>query len=365
MPRSGQLRSSGSRRKWWLVGFAAVAGLWQFARKAAPRIAIVAVVVLVAIEFMREWLDDGIRIDPVVVKVVPGNSVLTPELAAQQIAGYLDTIQRSGAAEWKRFHLQQDSPSVNVQIPGTTLTVESIVQELARLIPMRRRVLKVSITPNTSGNGYAAEVVTIAGPASSQDDSCGSGMSHDLAPMFGCIAVKAMSTIDLLHAISYVLDLERRSCAGFVLETGGDPKAALSLQDRNLKALRTLCDFARTRSLTAQLVSANRAQDRPWVPYVYGQLHLARAQVFANFDRQMQIYEYDRAIDRFHEFGNSSKSAGVLPSSALATEMEAMINKGVAFHEVAFELQNAEQQGRRSALREGDGGTGQGEKGLR
>jgi tetratricopeptide (TPR) repeat protein len=313
--------------------------------KVAPTVAVVGVVALVAIEFVREWLDDGIRIDPVVVKVMPGDSVLTPELAAQQIAGYLDAIQRSGAAEWKRFHLQQDTASVNVQIPGTTLTVESIVQEVARLIPMRRRILKVSITPNTGGIGYAAEVVTIAGATSAQDN-CGFPVDPDLAAMFGCIAVKAMSTIDLLHAVSYVLDLERKACADFVHETGSDPK----VQDRNLQALRMHCGFARTRSLTAQLVSQDRAQDRPWVPYVYGQLHLARAQAFARFDRQMQVYEYDRAIDRFREFGGSSKSAGILPSSALATEMQAMINKGVALHEVAVDLQKAEHGNSRDPL---------------
>jgi tetratricopeptide (TPR) repeat protein len=271
-------------------------------------------------EIVRQCRYDGILLEPAVVKVSADPAAPTAEMATQQIAIYVDRIQQTGAREWRTHELSEgDQASVNIQIPGASVSVENVVREIADLFPQNRRVVKTLITPNPSGKGYMGTIVVSGRNASVRAVCRASDAPEALGQMFECLAIEAMKVIEPLFAASYVLSEEQKKCSGFKHDPAkfADPVAAdIALLD----ALRDQCSFAGTRALVSAILERGKAEDRPWVTYIYGKVHLARADAIAPFDKTVQWDEFDRAIRRFEEIKD-----GNMPPSALEAHIKSAL----------------------------------------
>ena len=287
---------------------------------------------LIVYEVGRECLSDDISLEPVIVKAPTGESAPTVEMATQQIATYIDKIQRTGAREWRPRTLDDGGQAINIQIPGSSLTVENIVREIANALPNRRRALKISITARPSGAGYVS-AIAISGGGSPIRATCEADNRPDaLGKMFECLAVEAMKAIDPLFAASYVLSVERGRCAKF------DPKPIpafdhVAEERRRLELLRDACSFGQTRAVVSAIIDRGNKDDQLWVSYLYSKLHLARARAVAKIDPEGQWHEFDQAIARF-----AALSRDKVPASALATQMWAYLRNGLSIQESVLAL---------------------------
>src|SRR5262249_27733860 len=97
--------------------------------------------------------------------------------------------------------------------------------------------------------------------------------------------------------------------------------------------LRDYCSFARTRSLVSTIIDRDRTNDQPWVSYIYGRLHLARADAVAKVDAEAQWYEFDRAIRRFEASQDPQDKQNKLPLTARAIQMATYVKNGVSIQE--------------------------------
>ena len=285
-------------------------------------------------QVVKECRYDGIVMEPVIVKGPAGDGAPTVEMATQQIALYIDKIQRTGVHEWRAHDLaDSESLGVSIQIPGSSLNVETIVRELAGMFPHRRRVLKISITANPAGAGYIGAIaISQDGPpvraTCPSDDKPGA-----LSRMFECLAVEAMKVVDPLFAASYVLSVEKDRCSQFKGGNPSPPVNPVADEQHQLEALREHCSFVDTRAVVASIIVRGRAEDQTWVSFLYSKLHLARARALAKIDAEAQWYEFDRAINRFRAL---SKQA--VPPSALATQLWAYIRNGLSIQESVIAL---------------------------
>jgi tetratricopeptide (TPR) repeat protein len=304
-----------------------VAATWRFVSRGGLPGLVSVVLVIGIVEVARECLSDTILMEPVIVKGPVGGPTI--EMATQQIATYFDKIQRTGAREWRPLAFSEGGQTISIQIPGTPFNVESIIREVASFFPHRRRTLKISITANPSGTGYAA-AVSISRNGSLKRKTCETdNKPGELGTMFECIAVEAMEIIDPLYAASYALSVEGERCARFQPEHLPTTDR-VSEKKRLLETLRDYCSFARTRSLVSTIIDRGRTDDQPWVTYIYGKLHLARADAVAKVDTEAQWYEFDRAIRRFEA---SQDKQNKLPPTARAIQMETYVKNGISIQE--------------------------------
>jgi hypothetical protein len=304
-----------------------IEAIWGIVSKGGL-LALVAIVLVVGVaEVVRECLTETVLLEPVVVKGPVGDGGPTVEMATQQIVTYIDKIQRSGEREWRPHAFAENEQTISIQIPGSSLTVDSIVREIADLFPHRRRVLKVSITASPSGKGYVG-AVTVSGSRSPKRKVCETDMQPGgLGKMFECIAFEATRAVDPLFAASYALSVEEERCARFAPEQLA-PTDPVGDMKRLLQVLRDYCSFSLTRNTVSTIISRYRKDDQPWVSYMYGKLHLARADAVAKVDPEAQWFEFDRAVNRFDEFSHKE-----LPPSAKAFLMEAYIKNFASIHD--------------------------------
>lgn len=289
-------------------------------------LALVAIVfAVVSVQVAHECLSDGLLLEPVVVKGQIGEGGPTAEMATQQIAIHIDRIQRSGAREWRRLSFAENEPTVSIQIPGSSMTLDGLAREIAELLPQRRRVLKVSIAANPSGTGYVAAFVVVRNGTQRRKSCEGGKQPGELGRLFECIAVEAMKSVDPLYAASYVLSIEEERCRRYERERL-PPTDVVSEMQRRLLGLRDYCAFPRTRAMVASIVRRGKAEDQPWVSYMYGKLHLARADALGKLDAEGQRDEIERAINRFDE-----SSPSELPASIRAILIEAYIKNDLSF----------------------------------
>ena len=316
----------------WLTTVRAVF-TWEFAKRVCLVGVVVFVVGVIVLDVVRECRFDGIVLENVVVKAPARDGAPTPEMATQQIATYIDRIQRTGAREWRPHDLDEgEQQTISIQIPGSSLNVESVVREIASLFPHRRRVLKISITANPSGPGYIGAIAVSKDSSTTRATCDADNKPGALGKMFKCLAVEAMKIVDPLFAASSALADEQAQCAAFAPEQL--PAAdVVAEKKRLLVVLRSYCSFARTRELVSTIIDRGQASDQPWVSYIYGKLHLARADAIAKVDPEAQWYEFDRAINRFKEFPQDK-----VPASALAIQMDAYIKNGLSIHESVLTL---------------------------
>ncbi len=315
-----------------------IAGAFDNLRKVAvgAGAALVATIVIGAV--WRELAMGGIVIAPVVVKASDALDAPAPELAAQQIARHLDRIQRAGAEEWRKAHVDDGLRSVDLVIPGAQLSLRGVAREVVALFGLSPRTLRSAISRKEEGE-YSAVVSLVGDHGSMTDCRAQDARAPGLDGIYECIALRALSFADPKVAASFVLHRERKECralnAGVSLGTRDLHREELRIRNR-----RENCSFRETRNLIAQILSRGRKDDLPWIPYIYGQIHLARAlalrdlrppQSAAEIDvvLQQQLSEFDQAIGRFRE------SQQRLPesSSAIAVLMDAHLAKATAIHE--------------------------------
>jgi tetratricopeptide (TPR) repeat protein len=299
--------------------------IWGIISRGGLLALVVIVVAVVGVQVAHECLSDGLLLEPVVVKGQVGEGGPTAEMATQQIAIHIDKVQRSGAREWRRLSFAENEPTVSIQIPGSSMTLDGLAREIAELLPQRRRILKVSIAANPSGSGYVAALAVSRNGRLRRKTCEVDKQPGALNRMFECIAIEAMKTVDPLYAASYVLSIEEERCRRYEREWLA-PTDAVSEMTRRLQVLRDYCAFPRTRAMAASIVRRGNEADRPWVSYIYGKLHLARADAVAKADAEGQRDEINRAIRRFGE-----SSPGDLPASARAILMEAYIKNDLSF----------------------------------
>jgi tetratricopeptide (TPR) repeat protein len=317
-------------RSSWLTKVADTAGVtWELIKKGCLFGIGVFIVGLVVYDVVRECRFDGIVLENVVVKGQAADSGLGTEMASQQIATYIDRIQRTGAREWRPHDLDEGKPqqTVSIQIPGSSFNVESLVREIASLFPHRRKALRISITANPNRTGYVAAIAISANGSTMRATCEADNKPGSLGAMFECLAVEAMKTVDPLFAASYMLSVEQAQCSRFRPEQVAAINPVADKQ-RLLEVLRDYCGFERTRTMVSAIIDRGNPDDQPWVSYIFGKLHLARADAIAKVDAEAQWYEFDRAISRFREFPQDK-----VPASALAIQMDAYIKNGLSIHE--------------------------------
>jgi tetratricopeptide (TPR) repeat protein len=139
-----------------------------------------------------------------------------------------------------------------------------------------------------------------------------------------------MSVIDPKVAASHVFHEEQKQCGGIDAGQPAEAQADMVLREQNrIVNRRKLCRFDRTRDLIAETLKRGRPEDLPWVPFVYGMVHLARGAALAGIDPAEQLGELDQAIGRFLDAQQRMQSS----PSAIAHLFEAYVKKGTLIHE--------------------------------
>jgi tetratricopeptide (TPR) repeat protein len=301
-------------------------------RKAVISLGITIAVGILVVVVIREVYREGIAIDPVIIQVASASDAPKPELAAQQIAKNIDLVQRAGLSEWRKLYVDQAPSPIDLQIPGAPLTLRTGIREIAELFGISRSTIRVTIVSRKEPDGYLASI-TLANDHSVQATCQADLVANAMDKLFECIALKAMTMIDPKVAAAYVFQDEERRCGS--LDAGQSLGAGpLAREERRIVNRRQRCEFEGTQQLIVKVVERGRAEDLPWVPYISGKVHLARAKALAGIDWPQQLGELDQAIGRFAD------SVNRLPNSATAVAVliDAYVQKGISIHEATAGL---------------------------
>lgn len=308
-------------------------------RKVTVSLAVVFGVSVVAILVLREVSKEGIVVEPVVVQLPDLKAAPTPDIAAQHIAASLNLIQNAGVAEWQRLYVDQSTNPIDLQVPGAPLTLRASIREVAALFGFTRPTIRASLALRRQPAGFVGSVSLVGEPgarATCEAANIPSGVDEVLE----CLALSVMTLRDPKVAALHVFRAEEKACNN--LDTAQAPDASdVAREERRIRNRRERCAFERTQALIARTLESGRAADLPWVPYVFGLVHLARAAALAGIDRAQQLGELDQAIGRFND------TLGRMPSSptALAVLIDAYIRKGVSIHETTRGMAWTEDRG--------------------
>ncbi|MPZ33772.1 MAG: hypothetical protein GEV13_22745 [Rhodospirillales bacterium] len=305
----------------------------ELVRKVTVSVAVTIGVVLVVVLVFREvWWKDGIVVEPVIVQLPDRKDAPTSELASQQIAKYIDFIQKAGVGEWRKLYVDQSSNPIDLQVPGAPLTLRASVRELAAIFGVTRPTVRASVVLRREPAGYLASV-SMAGEMGARATCEAADTPSAIDEILECVALRAIGFIDPKVAASYVFRTEEKTCNNLDGPQPSEATGALR-EERRIKNRRERCSFAKTQMVIAAILERGRPEDLPWVPYVFGRIHLARAAALAGIDRAQQLSELDQAIGRFGE------SLSRIPDSptALAVLIDAYVRKGVSIHEVSTKL---------------------------
>src|SRR5260370_1309036 len=149
-----------------------------------------------------------------------------------------------------------------------------------------------------------------------------------LDAVFECIALSAITFHDPKVAASYVFQREQAECRALDADVVPD-MADLQREEHRIQNRRLRCSFDDTQELLAKVLDSGRKVDRPWVIYLYGQIHMARSAALAGLGLQQQLSELDQAIARFRDL---QKLMSTSPT-AIAILMGAYLDKGIAIHQ--------------------------------
>jgi tetratricopeptide (TPR) repeat protein len=302
-------------------------------RKATVSVAVTIGVGLVVVLVFREVWKDGIVIEPVIVQLPDLKGAPTSDLASQQIAKHIDYIQKAGVSEWRKLYVDQGSNPIDLQVPGAPLTLRATVRELAALFGVMRPTIRASVVVRREPAGYQASV-SMAGEMGARTTCEAADTPAGIDEILECIALSAIGFIDPKVAASYVFATEQRACGN--LDTAvPDDVAGVAREEWRIRNRRDRCSFEKTQAVISRILERGRPEDLPWVPYVFGRIHLARAAALATIDRAQQLAELDQAIGRFGE------SLRRMPDSptALAVLIDAYVRKGVSMHEATTNQQ--------------------------
>lgn len=305
----------------------------EVVRKVTISAAVVGGVCLVVVLVFREvWWKEGIVIEPVIVQLPDLKGAPTSELASQQIAKHIDFIQKAGVSEWRKLYVDQSSNPIDLQVPGAPLTLRASLRELAAMFGVTRPTIRASVVVRREPAGYVASV-HMAGEMGARATCEAADTPSGIDEILECVALSAIGFIDPKVVASYVFHTEERTCNN--LDIAQPPDATgVTREERRIKNRRDRCSFEKTQIVIARILERGRSEDLPWVPYVFGRIHLARAAALAGVDRAQQLSELDQAIGRFGE------SLGHMPDSptALAVLIDAYVRKGVSIHEATTNM---------------------------
>lgn len=304
--------------------FERVANWFDGLRKVLVAAGVGAIVVIVLAAIVRELAMGGIAIDSVVVKATDAPDAPTPELAAQQIARQLDRIQRSGVQEWRRLHVDDGVRPVDLQIPGAPLSVRNLAREVVALFGLAPVTLRSALTRR--GDGKYAAVMSLAGDHGSMAN-CPTEGDDTLDAIYECIAVSAIAFIDPKTAASYMFQREQAECKE--LDAGLADMPDLHREQHRINNRRDRCSFRQTQKLIAKMMSSTNEADLRWVPYIFGQIHMARARALVGAGLQQQLSEIDQAIGRFRDSQRQMQDS----PTAVAVLMKAFLLKGIIIHQ--------------------------------
>jgi tetratricopeptide (TPR) repeat protein len=304
--------------------FERVANWFDGLRKVLVAAGVGAIVVVVLAAIVRELAMGGIAIDPVVVKATDTPDAPTPELAAQQIARQLDRIQRSGVQEWRRLHVDDGVRPVDLQIPGAPLSVRNAAREVVALFGLAPVTLRSALTRR--GDGKYAAVMSLAGDHGSMAN-CPTEGDDTLDAIYECIAVSAIAFIDPKTAASYMFQREQAECKE--LDAGLAEMPDLHREQHRINNRRDRCSFRKTQKLIAKMMGSTNKADLRWVPYIFGQIHMARAKALVGAGLQQQLSEIDQAIGRFRDSQRQMQDS----PTAVAVLMNAFLLKGIFIHQ--------------------------------
>ncbi|HLM13946.1 MAG TPA: tetratricopeptide repeat protein [Reyranella sp.] len=304
--------------------FERVANWFDGLRKVLVAAGVGAIVVIVLAAIVRELAMGGIAIDPVVVKATDAPDAPMPELAAQQIARQLDRIQRSGVQEWRRLHVDDGVRPVDLQIPGAPLSVRNAAREVVALFGLAPVTLRSALTRR--GDGKYAAVMSLAGDHGSMAN-CPTEGDDTLDAIYECIAVSAIAFIDPKTAASYMFQREEAECKE--LDAGLADMPDLHREQHRINNRRDRCSFRKTQKLIAKMMSSTNKADLRWVPYIFGQIHMARAKALVGAGLQQQLSEIDQAIGRFRDSQRQMQDS----PTAVAVLMKAFLLKGIIIHQ--------------------------------
>lgn len=308
--------------------FERVANWFDGLRKVLVAVGAGAIVVIVLAAIVRELAMGGIAIDPVVVKATDTPDAPTPELAAQQIARQLDRIQRSGVQEWRRLHVDDGIHAVDLQIPGAPLSIRGAAREVVALFGFAPVTLRSALTRRNDRGGYSA-VMSLAGDHGSMANCPGENLVDDtLDNIYECIAFNAIAFVDPKTAAAYMFKREQAECKG--LDSGlAQTMPDLHREEHRINNRRERCSFAGTQKLIAKMMGGTNKSDLRWVPYIFGQIHMARAVALVGVGLQQQLSEIDQAIGRFNDSQRQMQDS----PTAVAVLMKAFLAKGIIIHQ--------------------------------
>jgi tetratricopeptide (TPR) repeat protein len=295
-------------------------------RKVLVALAVSVAVIVVVAAVVRELAMGGIAIDAVVVKATDTPDAPTPELAAQQIARQLDRIQRSGAKEWRKVHVDDGVHPLDLQIPGAPLSLRGAAREVVALFGLAPVTLRSALRRNDKG-GYSA-VMSLAGDHGSMANCPAEGGEDTLDNIYECIAFSAIAFTDPKTAASYMFKREQAECKAVDLSrTANLPD--LQREEHRINDRRDRCSFAKTLKLIAKVMDGGNKADLRWAPYIYGQVHMARAESLAGLGLPVRLQELDQAIGRFLDSQRQMRDS----PTAVAVLMKAFLDKGTAIHQ--------------------------------
>jgi tetratricopeptide (TPR) repeat protein len=308
--------------------FERVANWFDGLRKVLVACGVAVIVIIVLAAIVRELAMGGIAIDPVVVKATDTPDAPTPELAGQQIARQLDRIQRSGVQEWRRLHVDDGIRPVDLQIPGAPLSVRNAAREVVALFGLAPVTLRSALTRRSDQGRYSA-VMSLAGDHGSMANCPGDGLVDDtLDNIYECIAISAIAAVDPKTAAAYMFKREQAECKA--LDAGLAPAMPdLHREQHRINNRRDRCSFRETQKLIAKIMGGANKSDLRWVPYIFGQIHMARATALIDLGLQQQLSEIDQAIGRFHDSQRQMQDS----ATATAVLMKAFLAKGIIIHQ--------------------------------
>ncbi len=304
-------------------------GRWSDAlRKLAIAVVVVPSGLIAIYTVGRAAMRPALVVEPVAIQAGKSEDAPTPDIVAQSIGFHLWKIQADGVADWRQLQVSDARDTgIDIEIPGAPLSLGGALREIAKLIGVRRTVIRVSIVRAPSGGSLAAHVSVTGDPAARAlcppPDKPAIG---SLDALYACVADTAMTFIDPKVSAMLALRQEGRDCTGLRRappgESGGD---ALERIDE----WRARCGFPRTEQLLARTARRAVAGDQPWISYMHGQIHFARAQAFKGVDIEHQIAQLEEAIAHFNDAARLAPES----STVIAALGEAHLNKAVFLHE--------------------------------
>jgi tetratricopeptide (TPR) repeat protein len=309
----------------------------ELIRKVTVSLAVIVGIGVVAIVVVREVFREGIIIDPVIVQLPEGHSAPMPDLLTHQIARNIDFIQRAGVREWRKLYVDQSTSPIDLQLPGAPFTLKASVREIASVFGVRQPRLRISIVIRRDPTNYFASIAVLGRPearSSCKADDTPAGIDEVLR----CVALRAVSHIDPKVAAVFAFREEDDDCGKLDAALGENDHTGPEKQ--GFKSLRERCSFRQTQGLIARMLKNGDPDELPWVAYIFGRIHLARAAALAGIDRDQQLAELDQAIDRFRE------SQAGMPTSptALTVLIETQIRRGVSLQESAKSIDDSKLQ---------------------